>query len=137
MLKKVLSAPNYGIRLAQCIIVEWIFRFNIRVKHDRMGTPRPHHFDVRLVEDIQSKCEQLEVQPSFTPWALPPESEERFGLLWESTTTPSQSVSAEAPHAAVGEPVDDEVDPTLEEAFEASLAEHDESSDQVHPTLSQ
>jgi hypothetical protein len=60
--------------------MEWVFRFNLRVKMARANLPRPYHCDIPLVAAIQAKCRALNVQPSFPVWSLPPETAEKFGL---------------------------------------------------------
>ena len=117
MLKTVLRAPNYGIRLAQCIIIEWIYRYNLRISRDRANMPRPHHYDIRLIDDIQTKCDQLGVPPSFDRWELPPDADERFALLWQRET----ALPTVTPGPAIATPTDNDADPILEENFEAAL----------------
>src|SRR3546814_9026574 len=58
--------------------MEWIYRYNIRVSRDRSNLPQPRHFDVALVSNIQQKCDELGIHPSFERWDLPPETSEKF-----------------------------------------------------------
>jgi hypothetical protein len=116
MLKNVFRGPNYGVRLAQCILMEWMVRYNTKVQADRNGVERPLHFDIPTIADIQAKCEELGIAPSFKPWKLPPATSEQFGLFWEAKMedTPVADTTAV-------ETFDEDTRDFLEETFESRL----------------
>lgn len=119
MVNEVFSAPNYSVHLAQCMLMDWIFRYNMN--RQAVGT-KPVHYDIALVADIRKKYEALNIESAYADWSLAPETTEQFGLLWETQQDSTSEAALPEPEdlaqaSPLGEDEEDNNDVNIDEFF--------------------